>query len=67
MDRLALTCVSFNGLEFKIGSKAKNMDAMVPFTGKISRRAKNEAVTAVKASDIAVFIQTGVIPIPNQG
>lgn len=46
----------FTKPETRIGSKIKNMDAIVILTNKVSHRAKREAMDIAKAKNIPVFM-----------
>lgn len=47
----------FTRSENGIGSKLRNVDAMVIFTNKVSHRVKNEAMREAKAQGIRVLLQ----------
>ena len=55
-ERAGVDLRVFNSSEVNIGSKIRNVDAMVIFTNKVSHRVKAEAVKAAKANDIPVFM-----------
>ncbi len=46
----------FNRSEANIGAKLKHVDALLIFTKKVSHRVKNEALKAVKARAIPVYL-----------
>ena len=54
--RLGIDMRVFNRSEANIGSKIRNVDAMVIFTNKVSHRVKTEAMKEAKAHDIPVFM-----------
>ncbi|MDY0269451.1 DUF2325 domain-containing protein [Trichloromonas sp.] len=47
----------FGQAEVNLGTKLKNVDALLIFTNKVSHRAKNEALLAVKERAIPVFME----------
>jgi len=55
-ERAGVDLRVFNSSEVNIGSKIRNVDAMVIFTNKVSHRVKTEAMKQAKANDIPVFM-----------
>jgi len=47
----------FGQAEVNLGAKLKHVDALLIFTNKVSHRAKNEALLAVKERAIPVFME----------
>jgi hypothetical protein len=55
-ERAGVDLRVFNRSEVNIGSKIRNVDAMVIFTNKVSHQVKAEAMKEAKANDIPVFM-----------
>ncbi|MCM2357162.1 MAG: DUF2325 domain-containing protein [Geobacteraceae bacterium] len=55
-ERSGVSLRVFTRSEVNIGSKLKNMDAVVIFTNKVSHNVKKQAMTAAKANGIPVFM-----------
>jgi len=53
--RTGIELRSFNGPAAHLGARLKRVDALVIFTGKVSHRARNEAMQAARAGNIPVF------------
>jgi hypothetical protein len=54
--RLGIDLRVFTKTEVRIGSKIRNVDAVVIFTNKVSHQVKKQAVNMAKANDIPVFM-----------
>lgn len=55
-ERSGISLRVFTKSEVNIGSKIRNMDALVIFTNKVSHQVKAEAMKAAKANGIPVFM-----------
>jgi hypothetical protein len=55
-DKLGMELRVFTKAETGIASKLKHADAVVIFTNKVSHRARNEAMNAVRTNNIPVFM-----------
>ena len=55
-EKLGIDLKVFNKPEAGITRKIKNVDAVVIFTGKVSHRARKEAVNAAKSNNIPVLM-----------
>ena len=55
-EKMGINLKVFNKSEAGIGSKIRNMDALVIFTNKVSHQAKREVMNAAKANKIPVFM-----------
>jgi hypothetical protein len=57
----------YNQAEVNLGAKLKNVDALLIFTNKVSHRARNEALQAVKDRAIPIFMEhsCGVCTLRN--
>jgi hypothetical protein len=55
-EKLGIDLKVFNKPEAGITQKIKNVDAVVIFTGKVSHRAKKEAMTVAKNKNIPVLM-----------
>jgi len=53
--RTGIELRTFNGPEANLGDRLKRVDALVIFTGKVSHRARNEAMQVARARNIPVF------------
>lgn len=55
-ERAGIGLRVFTRSEVNIGSKLRNMDAVVIFTNKVSHNVKKQAMTAAKSNGIPVFM-----------
>ncbi|RJQ54534.1 MAG: DUF2325 domain-containing protein [Nitrospiraceae bacterium] len=55
-EKLGINLKVFTRSEAGIGSKIKNMDALVILTNKVSHQAKREVMNVAKAKNIPVFM-----------
>jgi cellobiose-specific phosphotransferase system component IIB len=55
-EKLGIDLKVFNKPEAGITQKIKNVDAVVIFTGKVSHRAKKEAMNVAKSKNIPVLM-----------
>ena len=54
-ERAGVDLRVFNSSEVNIGSKIRNVDAMVIFTNKVSHRARREVMSMARSRSIPVF------------
>ena len=55
-EKMGINLKIFTRSEASIGSKIRNMDALVIFTNKVSHRAKREVMNIAKARNIPVLM-----------